>query len=404
MSITIRTIEPDEYRSLTEIATRAFGSDVADGDLERFSTLLAPERTSCAFDGPRMVGTCGAYELTLAVPGGVLPMAGTTLITVEQTHRRQGLLRRMMSDHLDQAKAHGDPIAGLWASEGGIYGRYGFGRAAIGHRVEVNRDAVRLRPADTGTEIELLADGDVAEALPPVYERCWRDRPGMISRTPGWWRCRVIADPPGRREGASAKRHVLCTRGGEAEGFVTYRHRASEATFGHGTLEVLDLTAATQAARLALWRYVLSIDLFPEVHAWSVPADDPLEWSVDNPYALRRSQIDNIWIALLDVPRALEGRGYRAETTLRIEVVGADDGVASGRFSLETSPAGSRCTPTSREPEVTVPAAALGALYLGRRCARPMADAGLVRGDADAIDRLDAIFAWTREPWCPEVF
>jgi predicted acetyltransferase len=43
------------------------------------------------------------------------------------THRRRGVLTAMMQRLLDDAVEHSEPLAILTASEGGIYGRFGFG-------------------------------------------------------------------------------------------------------------------------------------------------------------------------------------------------------------------------------------------------------------------------------------
>ena len=48
-----------------------------------------------------------------------------TAVTVRGTHRRQGLLRRMMTEDLAAAKADGVALAALTASEASIYGRFG---------------------------------------------------------------------------------------------------------------------------------------------------------------------------------------------------------------------------------------------------------------------------------------
>ena len=53
-------------------------------------------------------------------------------IHVSATHRRQGLLSRMMAAELGAAAGRGEPLAALIAAEWPIYGRYGFGPAAEG--------------------------------------------------------------------------------------------------------------------------------------------------------------------------------------------------------------------------------------------------------------------------------
>ena len=69
-----------------------------------------------------------AQELT-AVGGATVPADAVTNVTVSATHRRRGLLSRMMATDLAAAKERGDVVATLIAAEYPIYGRYGFGPA-----------------------------------------------------------------------------------------------------------------------------------------------------------------------------------------------------------------------------------------------------------------------------------
>ncbi|MGH9884026.1 MAG: sterol carrier protein domain-containing protein, partial [bacterium] len=62
------------------------------------------------------------------------------------------------------------------------------------------------------------------------------------------------------------------------------------------------------------------------------------------------------------------------------------------------------CTPTADPPELRMPRAALGSLYLGGISASRLARADRVDGDAAALAAADRLFGWAVAPWCPEVF
>lgn len=114
-----RTELPAFYRTLAEV----FGEDPEDRDRELLAPVFEPERSLAAVDGGDVVATAGIYTRDLTVPGGPRPAAGVTFVAVQPTHRRRGLLTGMMRRqltglHEDQQ----EPVAVLWASEGGIYG------------------------------------------------------------------------------------------------------------------------------------------------------------------------------------------------------------------------------------------------------------------------------------------
>ena len=107
--------------------------DLAD-DLD-FRHARAAERSADplpgepAQDRPPLVGIYSAYDLSVTVPApehglSTLPMDGLTWVGVHPDARRKGLLTRLMRDHLHRIHDRGEAaIAGLTASETGIYGR-----------------------------------------------------------------------------------------------------------------------------------------------------------------------------------------------------------------------------------------------------------------------------------------
>ena len=73
-----------------------------------------------------------------------------TWVGVLPTHRRRGLLSGLMTRQLADVRAEGRPVAALWASEGGIYGRYGYASAAWALNVTLPRGVPLLARAAAG--------------------------------------------------------------------------------------------------------------------------------------------------------------------------------------------------------------------------------------------------------------
>ncbi|MFB3099373.1 MAG: GNAT family N-acetyltransferase, partial [Acidimicrobiia bacterium] len=161
--ITTRPITKDEIERFREQVERGFGDDLAeeDRDSEQFLALMPLDLTVAAYDGDEMVGTLAAFEFDVTVPGGAaVAMTGTTVVTVQPTHRRQGVLSAMMQDHLDAVARRGDALVGLWASETGIYGRFGFGHATSRDEVEAPTLSVTISTDAEGT-VRLIEPDDV---------------------------------------------------------------------------------------------------------------------------------------------------------------------------------------------------------------------------------------------------
>ena len=404
-AIEIRTPTRDELGALHRAVVRGFHADPHEDD--PFRDIVELDRARCAYSGGDIIGTLGACTLELAVPGATLPTAGTTMVTVRPTHRRRGLLRRLMRSHFEDARERGEPLAALWATEALIYSRFGYGCGAdmVGVRITRENGAFARPVAASGT-LRQAEDAEAEKALPPIYEGLWRTRPGQFARSPGWWKHRRLFDAPWERRGASKLRYALYEEEGEARGYVQFRVRDHWTSAGlpRHELQVVELLGRDATARAALWRFVLDVDLVGEVFAWNVPSDSELPWLLADTRQARRTPRDSLWVRLVDLPAALAGRRYGEEGALVLAVADASWPDNEDRFLLEGGPDGATCQRTTREPDVSLDAADLGAVYLGGRGLRELARAGRVRGAPEALTRADRMFGWDPAPWCQEVF
>ncbi len=357
-----------------------------------------------AFDDGELVGTCAAFTFDLTVPGAALPMGGTTMVTVQPSHRRRGALRAMMEAHLEEVCSRNEPLAGLWASESTIYGRFGFGPAAERVRLQLDARTVDFRGNSPPGRIRLIDANEALDALPPLYERIRPDRPGALTRTPSWWEQRVIDDPEHARQGRSAQRIAVYSGASGPEGYVMYRQQQQWKDFPEGEVNLLELIATGPESHAGLWRYVCNIDLYPNVHHWNAPLDDEIPWRVSEARRVRRKVDDSLWLRILDIPRALAGRKYEQRGRLVFGVTDEFRPENSGAYELDATPAGATCRRTGAEPQITLPIAMLGAIYLGGHRATTLGRAGLISGPDDALRLADHLFSWTRLPWCPENF
>ncbi len=363
-----------------------------DGDPDgepRFRALIAPGRAWAAFDGTTMVATAASHTLRVGIPGGVLPMAGLTMVTVRPTHRRRGLLRELVALHLADASARGEPASALWASEATIYGRFGYGVAAEVDALELDTRGVTIAAAAVDA-LEWHDEASARPLLPAIYAVAIAGRPGALHRSSTWWRERGFLDASLMREGASRRRHVLARRGADATGYVVYRQLA-------GKTRIVELMAVDARAEATLWRFVTGIDLCPAAEWETAPVDSALPWLASDRRRVTRVRHDALWLRIGDVPAALTARQYASDGELVLGVDGTSWQLASrgGRAT---------CTQVDAEPDVRVDRAALGSLYLGSVPASLLARAGQVSGAVESVAKADRLFAWPIAAWCAEQF
>ncbi len=401
--LVLRPVTAAEYTAWFSAVSRQFGEDVHEDDIAAYRDVTKLDRTLAVFDGDEIVATATIDSFDMTLPGGrQAPCAGVTAVGVRTTHRRQGLLRRMMLRQLADIRERDEPLAALLASESGIYGRFGYGPSTPTLTLAIDRPWARLaRPVEPGGIRLLDADTALAE-LPAVYERVQRSQPGMLTRTPARWQLWLGRDPDHYRDGYSARYHALL---GD-RGYVVYRLKDDwRDNAPAGRLRVLELVAADPEAAAALWQYCFSVDLVATVEAEMRPADEPLVHLLVEPLRLRVGAGEPLYTRLVSVPDALRTRAYAAAGSLVFDV--RDDACPwnAGRWRLEATPDGATCEPTQASADLSLDVVELATAYLGGvRFSRLARARRLDAHTGDALATADAMFATDPLPWNPFSF
>ena len=173
MAIEVRTCAPDEVGRALDGIWHYFGGRASEEDVERFAPILPPERVHAAVDDGAIVGGAGAYLFETTVPGGkTLPTAGVMAVGVLPTHRRRGALTKLMQRQLADAHERGEPLALLYASEGSIYSRFGYGLASLAGDIDLPKEHALLRDDEPIGQARLLdTEEEALEILPGIYDR-----------------------------------------------------------------------------------------------------------------------------------------------------------------------------------------------------------------------------------------
>ncbi len=398
MDLEIRHVAPDDLDAYIRSTRRVFGDpmDAESVRLEASFVERGKSRARAAYDRGEIVGTTTCHYFDMNVPGGRFALAGVSDVTTRATHRRRGVMSRLMRRTLDDAKEEGQALAALWASESNIYGRFGFGMAMLQEDWTIERKdtAFSLEDEPRGG-IRFVEPGEAARAFAGAYDRVCQMRPGMIERGDLLWEIALL-DTAEFREGASEFYHAVYESGGGVEGYLLYR------LDGRGRqLRVRELVAATEPAYSALWRFCFGIDLMNTFRAENQPMDAPLPWMLAAPRQLRRSTGEEFWLRIVDAEAALTGRSYAAEDRLSFQLSDPLCPWNDGVVELEGGPEGATCRRPAREGELVMSIADLGAAYLGAVSFSTLAYAGRVEERTEgALRRADAMFATEMKPWC----
>jgi predicted acetyltransferase len=401
VAVEVRTAAPEEVAGALGAIWHYFGSRPEAEEVERLAPILPPERVHAAFDGGAIVGGAGAYLFETTVPGGAMvPTAGVMGVGVLPTHRRRGVLTALMRRQLADAHERGEPIAMLFASEGGIYSRFGYGLASLAGDIDLPKEHARLwDDAPLGRARLLDTDEETLELLPGIYERVQAQTVGMFTRTPDWWRARRLHQRPGRPGGRQMR--VVVELDGVAEAYALYRlNFAAEHMITGTTLEVGEALGTTPQALAAIWRYLLSIDWVARIEAFWLPLDHPLFLWLREPRRMRFRTIEALWVRLVDVGAALRARRL-GESTIVLDLTDEFCPWNQARWRVSGGSVERTTAPADLRLDVT----ALGSVYLGGFTFEQLRWAGrLEELKPGAVARADESFRAERQPWSPELF
>ncbi len=365
-----------------------------------------PERSWGARDRGAWVATLRTFERTVTVPGHdgateLLTADALSAVTVAATHRRRGLLTRMLSESLRAARDRGDAVSILIAAEWPIYGRFGYAPAAFTASRTLHRERRGSAVAGDPTRVRQLERAEFAAVAPAVFERARRRRAGQVDRDQPWWPRAFGLD--GWESAPDAPHNFLVHEGDDGpDGLLawTTKHEPQGLHPPLATARAEGPFGATDAADRDLWAYLSGLDLIDRIEL-SGPVDEPVNWLLPDARTLIATAIfDHLWLKLLDVPAAVAARRYAVPGELVLELV--DDTVAgvAGRYRLTAEDGHGVAEPTGAGPDLTLAQTALAAAYLGGVSLRAQRIAGTVTEHTrGALQRADAMLATPLAPY-----
>ena len=291
MTLEIRTITIDEAVAFRTAVRFGFATRDTVEDPEWAEAVVDPvDRCRAAFENDRIVATLQSFPTTLTLPGGGTITAGAlTAVTCHPTHRRQGVLTRMIGADLAASKERGEPADILIAAEYPIYGRFGYGPAVMSIGWELDAGKPRFATPGAGT-VEFVDNETFRKEAPAIFERVRLSRPGMIARSDFDWD--VKADIRRRPEDKPWLGFRLLCRddAGTPQGWANYKIDDKwDGMRPLGKVEVSDLCAATPEAEARLWRFLAELDLIITVTAGDRPVDDILPWLLHDARAAKHT-------------------------------------------------------------------------------------------------------------------
>ena len=397
MALEIRTPTLDEWPAVCRADARVFGSTCTPEDIDDRLKMHEIDRFRIAIDDGQIVGVAASYSMDVSLPGGaIVPMGGVTWVSTAATHRRQGLMRRVVGAVHDDIDARGEPVASLNAAEGGIYEHLDYGIATrravtqINPRLTRMRDEFRVPPGS----VRYLEGDEVVPAISAIWDRHQPVRSGETGRPLA---VQIYLYDQRRKPFLSQSEAAYL---GHRDGYATYRieEQWHDGNAAH-VLHLLELLALTPEAHAALWQTLLGVDLVGEIRSRNVAVDDPLPFLLENQRAVRTRDLnDGVWVNVRDIPASFGARTYRTTDRIVVEV----DGTA---WAIDGGPEAASCTLVRTEPDLVTTHAWFSAmLYGGVLPSALIAGRRMTARNADVVGRADMFFTTSLAPHCQEMY
>ncbi|MFD1512219.1 GNAT family N-acetyltransferase [Halomarina rubra] len=397
----------DEFRRLLTYAFRPTETHETVEDEEDVPAPAQPGARRGIYDGDELLCTGRHYWFTLDVRGTPLEVPGLSAVSTPPWNRRRGLVRRLLSESLEEYREREAWFSLLWPFEHPFYAKFGWATVTEYAEVSVAPDDLDFvdRVDPDGRFVEL--DADRWADCERVY-RAANDQTLACYRTEEWWRKRVFK---GWRKDPYVAGVERESADGESElvGYVVYT--VDDGDDGR-TLKVHERGAVDHAARVELFRFcryhdsqVSTVELYdrPDTRLFDL-VTDPRDVSIElHPGPMGR---------LVDVRRALEALDYPDEVDGRVGLAVTDELATWNDASYELTVEDGTATcerldsgvatgaddgddTEGNDADVAVDVGPLSQLAFGYRTASDLRTVGRLSADDDAVATLDALFPET---------
>jgi predicted acetyltransferase len=398
MTIDIRTPAEEDRDQVADVLRTSL--NFSKSWLERRASALPLEELRCAYDGGRVLATAGAFRFHQWFGARAPATSGIYAVATLPEHRGTGLASAALMQILREAREQATPLTTLFPAVLRPYRRLGYELAGTYNEHRVDLDTI---PTDLGAELPpvetLVVERDL-EGLKDCYRTWASPHNGVIEPTDDtWWTQRIL-----QPWGDAISRAVVVRADGQIEGFAAFRYTDTaghlDVSFG---VECLVLATSTGRATRALLTYFRGFRGVGVWLQWNGPCDDPIamlipEQRVETPYRYR-------WmLRLLDVPAALEARGYPPiDADATITVYDPEFPANAGPWHLSVRRGDAHVERAGSATAGAVPIGALSAIYSGFLRVPDAIALGYLEADDPAGPALDRLFSGP-DPWCPFFF
>lgn len=327
--------------------------------------------------------------------GRAVKAAGIAGVAVAPDMRGRGLGTQVMRSLLTELREQNYPLSSLYPATSPIYRAVGYGYGSIRTSWKARLDSLPATAA-VGVDVTEMTEEDLEEVR-RAYAAFAATQAGLLDRPEDWWRKRVLLDHDGREY----YRYVV-RESGHVTGWIVYRLVGSKDDW-RSDVQCRDLIWTTPRACRALLGLAALHRSTSSSMSWIGPPSDPLA-DLLHEDDIKHDGAFRTMARLLDVPAALEARGYNpaVDATVSIGVTDPLFEQNRGPWRIEVSDGQAKCVAVD-DADATTDVQTLAQLWTGLTTPADAARTGLLTATREAMDALAAMFAGP-VPWIGDFY
>lgn len=384
----------EEAQRLGQILSQCFNG--SPNDWPYYLNIIGQENFRVIHHSGEILGGLAILQMSQWFGSQAVPMAGIASVGVPPEYRGTGVAAELLTGMLKELQAKEVPLSALYAATQGPYRKVGYEQAGTSCHWELPLKTINLGfDKASMRQIRALPMQAVVpirqEIFHPLYQQWAIQHNGNLNRNPVMWKLLV---EPNIEEAIYA---YLIGSQTQPEGYVIFSQGREQ------QLLIRDWVVLTPAAGRRLWVFLSDHRSIFQTVRWRSCALDPL-------LLLLSEQTDQIrrlerWLLrIVDVPKALERRGYPAQIDAELHLEIQDNVLLenNGKFVLNVSGGRGEVTPGGRG-NLQLDIRGLAPLYTGLFTPEQLQQVGQISGSHEALSVAAQIFTGS-EPWMSDHF
>ncbi len=340
--------------------------------------------------GSMLLGGLSLIPMGQWFGGQRVAMTGIAGVAIGAEHRGKGAALFLIQQALQELYASGVALSTLYPAIHRLYRNVGYDQGGTYCCWSIAADRIRLRDRPLAIHPVPL----VAENFHALYQRQAQQQNGNLDRHPRIWhdRLRVSKD--------NLVYAYLLGPIDQPEGYLIIKHHHD----GNDTvIQVQDWALLTPAAVRTFWSFLANQRSQIDQVRWRSSAIDPLTVALVEPSAQVNS-VDHWLLRLVNVPLALEQRGYPAGIQTELHLAVQDHLLAANhdRFILTVHDGKASVTRGGRG-DLQLDVRGLASLYSSLFTPSQLRTIGHLEGSDSALATAALLFAGGT-PWLPDFF